>query len=177
MQYVLFISRALIVVLCFFATGCATMLHGTRQRVAVASDPPGAVVSDGEVSIETPANLDLKRDRDYILTITKPGFEAESVKVSHVISGAVVANLIIPGGIIGWGIDNSSGALYRLEPDTLSVTLRPLDANETIDGGKRPSIATLAGKLEELSGLRDKQLITQDEFTVMRKIAISSVAS
>lgn len=168
------------VLLLFFVlcvSGCATLIHGTRQRVAVTSEPAGAQVSDGEVSIETPGVLDLQRDRDYIVTITKPGFEAEGVKIEHVISGAVVANLLLPGGIIGCGIDTSNGALYRLEPETLHVSLRPLEDTEMMKDEKRPSVATLAGKLEELNGLKDKELITLAEYQAIRQVVVGSVVS
>ncbi|MCL4552934.1 MAG: hypothetical protein M1305_05210 [Candidatus Marsarchaeota archaeon] len=177
MFYFLFAFRIAVLIPILLFAGCATILHGTRQRVAVTSDPPGAVVSNGEVSVETPAVLDLPRNRDYIITITKPGFEAEGVKIVHVVSGIVAAELIAPGGIIGVGIDASNGALYQLEPDTLKVTLRPLEEHEKVDGGTRPSIATLAGKLEELNGLKEKELLTQEEYQSMREVAVRSVAS
>lgn len=110
---------------CFFLTGCATIIHGTSQKIAVASSPTGATVSDGVHHLQTPAVIELKRKTDHILTISKPGYETVTIPVTHVVSSAVAANIFGPG-FIGWGIDALTGAQWELVPETVSVALRPL---------------------------------------------------
>src|SRR5581483_3619838 len=85
-------------------TSCASIINGRRQNVTVASNPPGAIVSDGKGTWTTPATISLERKSDHILTISKPGYHPQSVVLHHVISGAVAGNLIA-GGFIGWGVD------------------------------------------------------------------------
>jgi hypothetical protein len=167
-------SRLLVSLLLLLSIGCASIINGTRQKVAVSSNPPGATVSDGEVSLVTPATFELKRNCDHLITITKPGYETETVKVVHVVSGAVAGNLLA-GGLIGWGVDATSGAQWRLEPETLSVTLRPLRPGEKVDESTRPTLATIEKKLNELRALKENNVITDDEYACMRDLAIRSV--
>lgn len=127
-KYVL--QAILLSLVCTLLPGCASVLHGTRQKIAIATIPPGATVSDGETTLQTPCLLNLKRNHDYVLTITKSGYETECVQVTHVISGVVAGN-ILAGGFIGWGVDAMSGAQWRLIPETISLTLRPLRDEET----------------------------------------------
>jgi len=108
---------------CIACSGCATVMHGTTQEVTITTNPPEAIVSDGTNSITTPGTLKLKRNRDHILTISKPGYATETVQLTHVVSGAVAGNLLV-GGLAGWGIDAISGAQWRLIPEAVSVTLK-----------------------------------------------------
>jgi len=168
------ITKTFIVfILCPLLAGCASIVHGTRQKIAVSTNPPGAQVSDGENSIQTPGSLILKRNQDYLLTITKPGYETETVKISHVISGAVAGNLLA-GGLIGWGVDAVSGAQWRLEPETISVNLRPVREEEHLAISKHTITQTLTQKLEELESLKQKNLLTDSEYNTMREIAVRS---
>ncbi len=161
--------------LSFMFSGCASIVHGTRQKVPVSTNPPGATVSDGETTIQSPGTLNLKRNQDYILTITKPGFQTETVKITHVISGAVAGNLLA-GGFIGWGVDAVSGAQWRLEPETISLNLRPLNDKDSLAQSDVVTSQTLTQKLEELSSLKEKNLITEDEYITLREIAIQAKA-
>ena len=155
--------------LCVLFTGCATIIHGRRQNVSVSTNHPGATISDGVNTVTAPAMLNLKRDRDYLLTISKPGFETETVKVTHVIDGLVALNLLTPGVVIGWGVDAISGAQWRLEPETISVNLRPLNESDKKNPGE-----TLESKLQEIEVLKQKNLITDEESQSMRALTIQS---
>jgi len=153
--------------LCLFVAACSTIVHGRTQEIVVASNPEGAIVSDGTTSLTTPATLKLKRDKDYVLTISKPGYETQNVKITHVISGAVAGNLLA-GGLIGWGVDAMSGAQWRLVPETVAVNLRPLDGN-TANVSTDP-----AAKLEELEALKQKGSITEKEYTAMKDLLLQT---
>lgn len=159
---------------CFGFTGCASIINGTRQEISVSTNPQDALVSDGETTVKSPCKLSLKRDKDHVLTITKPGFETESVRIVHVMSGAVAGN-ILAGGFIGWGVDAATGAQWKLEPETIAMSLRPVNDGEKVDESLRPTLGTLEAKLMELDRLKEKNLINEDEYKRMRDIAIQAV--
>lgn len=110
--------------LCTLSSGCATIINGTRQKIDVATDPVGATVSADEITVQSPCSLNLRRKYDHLVTISKPGYETEVVKVTPVLSAAVAGNIFLVGGLIGWGIDAADGAQYRLVPESINVKLR-----------------------------------------------------
>jgi hypothetical protein len=107
--------------------GCATTLRGTTDVLVVESDPPGASVrvSNG-LSGFTPVTFTLRRKGDYVVTITKEGYENVSVNVTHKVVGAgsagMAGNLLL-GGIIGAAVDAGSGAMFDLVPNPIKVNL------------------------------------------------------
>ena len=106
-------------------SGCATVIRGTKQEFSIVSVPPGADValSEGGKCV-TPCKLRLKRNRPFIATFTKPGYQKLKVNVDSELNGqlALAGNLII-GGIIGIIVDTSDGSLRALTPSPLEVTL------------------------------------------------------
>src|SRR5260221_7392943 len=120
------VALALFCISCTLTTSCATIINGPKETISVSSDPPGAEVNDGMEIQTTPTQFALNRNRDYLLTISKPGYKTETVKIVHVVSGWVAGNLI-SFGMIGAGVDAASGSIWKLEPDTIVVTLHPVD--------------------------------------------------
>ncbi len=58
------------------ATGCATVVHGDKERVAVVTEPSGAVARFDSQSITTPGELVLPRKpKTVTVTIEKEGYE------------------------------------------------------------------------------------------------------
>ena len=51
--------------------GCATIMHGTYQKIEVASSPVGARVwvDSSEVGI-TPVSVSVKRNNDHLITVS-----------------------------------------------------------------------------------------------------------
>jgi hypothetical protein len=91
------------VVMCAAAVvsiGCASAVHGTRQRVSVVTEPAGAVARFGFESITTPGELQLPRKpKTVTVTIEKEGYEPVEVVLRRKVSGAVWLNLLaIPVG-------------------------------------------------------------------------------
>ena len=109
-----------------FNSGCASIVHGTRQTVNIETDPPGATVINRRLPSQavTPANLNLKRKYEYEFQIEKPGYKTESVLVEKNISGWFWGNILL-GGIIGIIVDLNNGAGYKLEPEDVFVKLQP----------------------------------------------------
>lgn len=138
-----------ILVLCSLAfTGCASVMNGRTQVVAVSSDPPGAhvFVDDEHVGV-TPTFVDLpRRERNLALRLEKEGFGSVSVPVSRSPSGwlwgnaaLAVTNGLSAGQAIGhrqtewahvfvqsaalwFGIDLLTGAAFG-RPDHIQATL------------------------------------------------------
>ena len=81
-------------------TGCATVLHGTRQDVRVETEPPGATASVEGQTITTPGVLELRRrEKAQEVLIEKYGYVSRRVALSRKTSGLVWANFaFIPVG-------------------------------------------------------------------------------
>lgn len=151
-----------------FTSSCATIIHGTTQRVPVSSVPSGARVAVNEsTAFTTPTALELSRKEHHTLQFSLEGYHPEVVKLESVTSGVVMGNILL-GGLIGWGVDAASGAQYRLVPESIHVTLRPLTGKEeklTLSSKGE----SLEDRLKHLKGLREKELISEEEYQVARK--------
>ncbi len=111
-------------------SSCAMLSHGTKQKVSIATTPPGATIIAGDQQIITPGTLELHRGSDHTLSISKPGYKTEIVTMTRKVSGATAGNILLPGGVIAWGIDAASGAQWNIVPDTIDLKLRALRAKE-----------------------------------------------
>ncbi|MGA0600186.1 translation initiation factor 2 [Caulobacter sp. KR2-114] len=111
---------------------CATVVRGTTTRFEVSSEPPGAEVhaSNGFSCQSTPCTFRLSRKDAFDVSVTKPGFEKQTVHVRSHAAGAGVAEMtagnFLLGGVIGAGVDAASGATNDLEPNPLKVKLVPV---------------------------------------------------
>ena len=110
----------LILVNVFFAS-CATILNTPRQEVTVTSEPSGATVTDGIRVWTTPAKISLARKSNHILTFFKKGYKPQTVHLRQAVSRAVYGNVVMPLGILCWGIDASNGSQWRIVPENVAV--------------------------------------------------------
>jgi uncharacterized protein YceK len=114
-------------------SGCATIIHGTTEKVGFSSTPAGATVSvDGINSGTTPTFAQLKRSTDHTVIIDLPGYEKSSFIIESKLSGWFFGNILI-GGVIGIVVDAISGGMYRLTPTELAATLNAKSVSE-LDG-------------------------------------------
>jgi len=169
-------SIAAISVLLLVGSGCATIIHGTTQKVPVSSVPSGTGVTvDGSTGFTTPTVLELSRSDHHTLQFSLEGYHPEVMRMESVTSGVVMGNILL-GGLIGWGVDAASGGQYRLVPETVHITLRPISAPGGSPGTGIPSqaVETLEDRLKYLKGLREKNLISEDEYEATRKKVLDS---
>ena len=108
--------------------GCATITRGTNDVLVVQSSPSGAQVelSDGQTCNNTPCTFKLPRKSELNVLIKKDGCEAQQIRVTNKVSGgggAAMAGNVLVGGIIGAGVDASTGAMLELIPNPVDVTL------------------------------------------------------
>ena len=113
-------------------SGCATIIKGTSQDIAVTTSPANGVDcvlnnSEGTWYLTTPGNAHVhKTKNDITITCKKNGFQdAQQIIPSH-FNGATAGN-ILAGGLIGIGVDAASGANYTY-PDTTEVSLVPVQS-------------------------------------------------
>jgi uncharacterized protein YceK len=120
-------NSAFSLILLLLTSGCATLLQGTTQQIMVSSTPAGAtVVVDGSMRFTTPAALDLARKESHKLEINLDGYHPEIVNLRSVSSNMAAGN-IVAGGLIGFAVDYSNGAAFRLVPELVKVNLRPIE--------------------------------------------------
>lgn len=112
----------------FLLLGCATIIHGTKQDVSISSDPPRAnlkVVGAGGLEMfngVTPAVVTLSRKSEYDVFISMDGYKEQRVHISKEFDAWYLGNLLC-GGIIGLIIDAANGAMNKLSPEVINVTM------------------------------------------------------
>ncbi len=92
--------------LAFFLTGgCASVIHGTTQRIEVITAPEGAVATADGQTVTTPGVLRLHRKAKLIeIRVEKEGYLPRIVHLTRVTSDAVWWNFVeIPVGIVAGG--------------------------------------------------------------------------
>jgi len=109
--------------------GCASIMHGSSQKVGISSSPTGATVSvDNKPLGNTPVFADLKRGEEHVVTIEMPGYDKAQLTITKSVSGWVWGNIVF-GGFIGLAVDAITGGLYNLSPEQLNAELRKGGAN------------------------------------------------
>ena len=117
-----------ILLISVFSQACATLTQGSMQQITVSSTPAGAnLVVDGFQRLRTPAVIELSRKESHQLEISLEGYRPETVEIMKV-SNSMMGGNILAGGLIGFAVDYSSGAAYRLVPEVVQITLRPVPA-------------------------------------------------
>ncbi len=110
--------------------GCASIVEGTTQSIAITTAPvDGAkctlISSQGTYYVTTPGNAIVHKTKtDLNVSCTKDGFQDAYLKISPYFNGVTVGN-VLAGGLIGIGVDASSGANYTY-PNFTVVPLVPL---------------------------------------------------
>jgi hypothetical protein len=107
----------------FAISGCATIIHGTRQDVSISSSPSGADVwVDNSQVGQTPVIAHLSRKDSHIVKLVLPGYQPYETTITRSVSGWVWGNIAF-GGLIGLGVDAISGGIYKLSPEQVSGEL------------------------------------------------------
>jgi hypothetical protein len=115
-------------------TGCASVMCGSKQKVALDSKPNGAEVlvydAHGDVVFQkkTPciANLnrrhpDYMQPANYVVLIKKEGFEPVQFPLTGILNQAYFANILNAG--IGFAVDPVTGGMWTLTPASLDADL------------------------------------------------------
>lgn len=109
----------------------------------------------------------MKRKRDHLVTLSLEGYRSKSMPMVRDVGGAVWGN-ILAGGLIGWGVDATSGAQYNLSPKVVHVKLIPNgEGMKDEDDGELAT--TFITKLNELDQLLEEERVTKEEYAEARK--------
>lgn len=104
--------------------GCGTVFGGKHQTVSVSSSPDNARVSvepEGQ-RLRTPTVVELERGREYLVTLSRSGYESREVRVRSKLRPLIlVADIVF--GVVPVVVDGITGAWNKLEPDEIDVTL------------------------------------------------------
>jgi hypothetical protein len=96
--------------------------------------------STGFECATTPCTFKMPRKNPFTVEIKLEGYQTETVNVESKVAGrgaAGMAGNVLVGGLIGIGVDASSGATKDLVPNPVNVTL-------TRNGQPRPTPAATA---------------------------------
>ena len=112
-------------------SACASITRGTKEAFVIETNPPGAhaELSNG-FDCTTPCSLRLPRRSNFVVTLTKDGYETVTANITNTTSGAGAAGMagnVLVGGIIGIAVDAGTGATQDLTPNPLSVTMLPIN--------------------------------------------------
>jgi len=119
----------LIAVVSFFFSGCATIMHGSRQGVFLTCEPRVAsVYIDSAYMGKTPMSVVLRRGKNHRLRIELPGYKPFETVLTRRLDGWVFGNIL---GVVGIALDAYNGSMYRLSPKDLYPELTPLPAEGT----------------------------------------------
>jgi len=145
---------------------CACAPTVLTQPVPVSTDPAGVSVAvDGKPACVAPCQVDLTRNQDHILTLTKEGYrqqdvlikrqyQANKVLLNAINQGAQSAQFFKDGwmganqGVMSMNSQEETGEAYVLSPSTVSVRLVPVggfpartsaeQAAQSVSGGLSP---------------------------------------
>ncbi len=115
---------------------CATIINGANQDVRITSKPKTANVTiDGKMKGQTPYVARLRRKDSHIILIEMSGYEPFEMLIEKKLSGWVFGNILI-GGLPGLIVDALTGAMYKLDPDKVKVTLQKQGVQADFEEGK-----------------------------------------
>jgi hypothetical protein len=117
-----------IAVVSLFFSGCATIMHGSRQGVFLTCEPRVASVYIDSVYMgKTPMTAVLRRGKSHRLRIELPGYRPFETVLTRRLDGWFFGNIL---GVVGIALDAYNGSMYRLSPKDLYPELTPLPAND-----------------------------------------------
>lgn len=110
--------------LALFTSGCGTILHGSRQDIAISSNPSSAtvVVNNQDVG-QTPVTVNLSRKESHDVRIELEGYLPFETTIIRKVDGWIAGNIIF-GGLIGLAVDAITGGMYKLTPEQVQAELR-----------------------------------------------------
>lgn len=109
--------------------GCATMVTGSSEDIAVLTPPVSATCvlsnAQGSWTVVTPTVAHVARSMDDMrIRCTKPGYREAGATIQAGIAGWTMGD-VLAGGPIGAAVDASTGAINQY-PHSFEVPMQPL---------------------------------------------------
>jgi hypothetical protein len=120
----------------FAVTGCASIITGTTQSIAITTPPTTRAECTltsprGTWTVTTPNTIALEKSKNDIQVLcTKPGFEDAAAVIPADFQGWTIGNVLI-GGLIGLGVDAATGAIHEY-PNAFQVQMKALPGAEVV---------------------------------------------
>ncbi len=122
--------RVLVLLAAALASGCASLVSTSTQKITINTTPPGASVKVDDQNITTPGVVRLERKEKHTIFITKEGYQDTQVHIGQTFNNWVFGNILC-GGPIGVFIDAATGALNNLTPADINVVLNKVPGSAT----------------------------------------------
>jgi uncharacterized protein YceK len=124
-----FTALAAVAALGIALSGCATVIKGTTQSVAITTPPTeGATCTlsskEGNWQVTSPGVARVQKSKEDIqVSCQKPGWQTATATIPSNFQGWTLGNLLI-GGVIGVGVDAATGAMNEY-PGAFQVPMQP----------------------------------------------------
>jgi hypothetical protein len=125
------LAIALIAVTPAMLGGCASVIKGSSQPIAISTPPvTGATCvltsSRGSWTVTTPGSVEVKRSKDDIeIHCDKPGYQPAVKIIPSGLEETAAADMLLSDfTVIGAGVDAATGAMNQY-PHTFEVPMRP----------------------------------------------------
>jgi hypothetical protein len=116
-------KMALIAALAMGLTGCASVIKGSNETISVNSVEKGTTIYvDGAARGLDTASVSLKKGKTYNIRAEKEGCEAVSTTTGESFDPTSLLGILIDFGIFTIPMDLISGAAWKIEPTTYTVT-------------------------------------------------------
>ncbi len=103
--------------------GCATIFHGSTDKIDFSSHPSGAsVYVNGQYMGTTPLQLKLQGKHTYSIDFHKDGYKNQIVLVNNSV-GAGWIILDVLGGVLPMFVDAATGNWYSLNQEHVTAAL------------------------------------------------------
>lgn len=126
-----FVGTIVLIGISVMLSGCATISHGSTEKVTIDSTPRGAdVLVDSNQHFTTPVTVYLDRSDPHTLVFDKVGYQEDHEALTSSGTGSFwgnygLAGLGVVGILAGYAVDKSSGASNELSSNNVKVTLVP----------------------------------------------------
>lgn len=135
------LAKSVSLILCTALVGCASVVNGGSQQVAITSAPDNARVSivdpKGKYAFTgtTPCTADLERGAGYfqgahyVVKVAKDGYTPFETRIHSSVSGWYAGNVVL-GGLLGFiVIDPLTGGMWSLDPESIHADLKGRNAS------------------------------------------------
>ena len=123
--------RYFVLLIGFWFAGCATIVKGTTQPVALETPgAPGAMCElssqgIGQQTVTTPATMVLEKSQYSIAVNCRKRCYQDGVGIIASYTEGMAAGNVLLGGVVGLGVDAATGAMNKYA-DRTSITMIPI---------------------------------------------------